>query len=140
MVKTSLGEGACLEDSDFIVALIGSGPPLLFLTTMVFSSPQRSIHVPRISRRKIFGFSAPKKGVMVFALPGEPGLTEFARDFKIHFHDGQGDFYCWLNTTMIENRKTLNTSDLDWFDKRKLPFFGFQVEVVLVDYNSTLPC
>ncbi|XVE49236.1 hypothetical protein DITRI_Ditri01bG0066400 [Diplodiscus trichospermus] len=64
-------------------------------------------------------FSAPKKGVMVFALPGEPGLTELAGDFKIHFDDRQGDFYCWLNTTMIENRKILNTSDLDWFDKVK---------------------
>ena len=88
MVKTSLGEGACLEDSDFIVALIGSGPPLLFLTIMVLSSPQRSIHVPRISRRKIFGFSAPNKGVIVFALPGELGLIELVGDFKIHFHDG----------------------------------------------------
>ncbi|XP_007042495.2 PREDICTED: phosphatidylinositol 3,4,5-trisphosphate 3-phosphatase and protein-tyrosine-phosphatase PTEN2A [Theobroma cacao] len=85
-----------------------------------------------------FWFSAPKKGVMVFALPGEPGLTELAGDFKIHFHDRQGDFYCWLNTTMIENRKILNTSDLDWFDKRKLPSPGFQVEVVLVDYNGTV--
>ncbi|KAL4359683.1 hypothetical protein AHAS_Ahas08G0101900 [Arachis hypogaea] len=41
-----------------------------------------------------FWFSALKKGVMVFALPGEPGLTELAGDFKIHFHDRQGDFYC----------------------------------------------
>lgn len=40
-----------------------------------------------------FWFSAPKKGIMVFALPGEPGLTELAGDFKIHFHDRQGDFY-----------------------------------------------
>ncbi|PSS29316.1 Phosphatidylinositol 3,4,5-trisphosphate 3-phosphatase [Actinidia chinensis var. chinensis] len=86
-----------------------------------------------------FWFSAPKKGIMVFALPGEPGLTELAGDFKIHFHDRQGDFYCWLNTTMIENRKTLNTGDLDGFDKRKLPSPGFQVEVVLVDYNGTVP-
>ncbi|GMI78775.1 PTEN 2, phosphatase and TENsin homolog deleted on chromosome ten 2A [Hibiscus trionum] len=86
-----------------------------------------------------FWFSAPKKGVMVFALPGEPGLTELAGDFKIHFHDRQGDFYCWLNTTMIENRTVLNTSELDWFDKRKLPSPGFQVEVVLVDCNSTVP-
>ncbi|XP_061368880.1 phosphatidylinositol 3,4,5-trisphosphate 3-phosphatase and protein-tyrosine-phosphatase PTEN2A [Gastrolobium bilobum] len=83
-----------------------------------------------------FWFSAPKKGVMVFALPGEPGLTELAGDFKIHFHDRQGDFYCWLNTTMTENRKILNTSDLDGFDKRKLPSPGFLVEVVLVDYNG----
>ncbi|KAL8541460.1 hypothetical protein ACS0TY_002650 [Phlomoides rotata] len=83
-----------------------------------------------------FWFSAPRKGIMVFALPGEPGLTELAGDFKVHFHDRQGDFYCWLNTTMIENRKVLNTNDLDGFDKRKLPSPGFQVEVVLVDYDA----
>lgn len=86
-----------------------------------------------------YWFSAPKKGVMVFALPGEPGLTELAGDFKIHFHDGQGDFYCWLNTTMIENRKVLTTNELDGFDKRKLPSPGFQLEVVLVDYNGAAP-
>ncbi|KAI4295684.1 hypothetical protein L6164_035701 [Bauhinia variegata] len=85
-----------------------------------------------------FWFTAPKKGVMVFALPGEPGLTELAGDFKIHFHDRQGDFYCWLNTTMTENRKVLNTSDLDGFDKRKLPSPGFMVEVVLVDYDGNV--
>ncbi|XP_058081591.1 phosphatidylinositol 3,4,5-trisphosphate 3-phosphatase and protein-tyrosine-phosphatase PTEN2A-like [Magnolia sinica] len=86
-----------------------------------------------------FWFSAPRKGIMVFALPGEPGLTELAGDFKVHFHDRQGDFYCWLNTTMVENRKILNTSDLDSFDKRKLPSPGFQVEVVLIDYDGTVP-
>ncbi|CAK7329933.1 unnamed protein product [Dovyalis caffra] len=84
-----------------------------------------------------YWFSAPKKGVMVFALPGEPGLTEVAGDFKVHFHDRQGDFYFWLNTTFTENRKILNTSDIDGFDKRKLPSPGFQVEVVLVDYDGT---
>ncbi|MFQ6667477.1 hypothetical protein Gotur_033484 [Gossypium turneri] len=83
--------------------------------------------------------SAPKKGVMVFALPGESGLTELAGDFKVHFNDRQGDFYCWLNTTMIENRKILSTGDLDGFDKRKLPSPGFQVEIVLVDYSGTAP-
>ncbi|KAL6964033.1 Phosphatidylinositol 3,4,5-trisphosphate 3-phosphatase and protein-tyrosine-phosphatase pten2a [Sarracenia purpurea var. burkii] len=83
-----------------------------------------------------FWFSAPKKGIMVFALPGEPGLTELAGDFKIQFHDRQGDFYCWLNTTMIDNRKILTTGDLDGFDKRKLPSPGFQVEVVLADHNG----
>ncbi|TYH29417.1 hypothetical protein ES288_A01G009800v1 [Gossypium darwinii] len=86
-----------------------------------------------------FWFSAPKKGVMVFALPGESGLTELAGDFKVHFNDRQGDFYCWLNTTMIENRKLLSTGDLDGFDKRKLPSPGFKVEIVLVDYNGTAP-
>ncbi|XP_074558839.1 phosphatidylinositol 3,4,5-trisphosphate 3-phosphatase and protein-tyrosine-phosphatase PTEN2A-like [Curcuma longa] len=86
-----------------------------------------------------FWFSAPKKGIMVFALPGEPGLTEVVGDFKINFHDRQGDFYCWLNTTFTENRKFLNTADLDGFDKRKLPSPGFQIEVVLVDYDGTNP-
>ncbi|KAL5209332.1 hypothetical protein ABZP36_004955 [Zizania latifolia] len=86
-----------------------------------------------------FWFSAPKKGIMVFALPGEPGLTEVAGDFKIQFHDRQGDFYCWLNTTMMENRVTLNPTDLDDFDKRKLPSPGFQIEVVLVDYDGSQP-
>ncbi|XP_010519293.1 PREDICTED: phosphatidylinositol 3,4,5-trisphosphate 3-phosphatase and protein-tyrosine-phosphatase PTEN2A-like [Tarenaya hassleriana] len=86
-----------------------------------------------------FWFSAPKKGIMVFALPGEPGLTELAGDFKVHFHDRQGDFYCWLNTGMMENRKILNTDDLDGFDKRKLPSPGFQIEVVLADICSTSP-
>ncbi|KAM3255339.1 hypothetical protein ACQJBY_048578 [Aegilops geniculata] len=66
-----------------------------------------------------FWFSAPKKGIMVFALPGEPGLAEVAGDFKIQFHDRQGDFYCWLNTTMMENRVTLNPTDFDDFDKKQ---------------------
>ncbi|XP_074286279.1 phosphatidylinositol 3,4,5-trisphosphate 3-phosphatase and protein-tyrosine-phosphatase PTEN2A-like [Silene latifolia] len=83
-----------------------------------------------------FWFSAPKKGIMVFALPGEPGLTELTGDFKVHFHDRQGDFYFWLNTTMVENRMILNTGDVDGFDKRKLPSPGFQVEIVLVDYDG----
>ncbi|KDP31989.1 hypothetical protein JCGZ_12450 [Jatropha curcas] len=86
-----------------------------------------------------FWISAPKKGILVFALPGEPGLTELMGDFKIQFHDRQGDFYCWLNTTMTENRKTLDASELDCFDKRKLPSPGFQVEVVMIDYDGTPP-
>ncbi|XP_076934870.1 phosphatidylinositol 3,4,5-trisphosphate 3-phosphatase and protein-tyrosine-phosphatase PTEN2A-like [Bidens hawaiensis] len=84
-----------------------------------------------------YWFAAPRKGIMVFALPGEPGLTELSGDFKIHFHDRQGDFYCWLNTTMTENRTILTTNDLDGFDKRKLPSPGFLVEVVVVDYDPT---
>lgn len=44
-----------------------------------------------------FWISAPKKGIVVFALPGERGLTELAGDFKIHFHESQGDFY-WFDT------------------------------------------
>lgn len=44
-----------------------------------------------------YWFAAPRKGIMVFALPGEPGLTELSGDFKIHFHDRQGDFYWYVN-------------------------------------------
>ncbi|KAJ6896380.1 hypothetical protein NC651_022554 [Populus alba x Populus x berolinensis] len=85
-----------------------------------------------------YWFSAPKKGVLVFTLPGEPGLTEVSGDFKVHFHDRQGDFYFWLNTTFMENRQILNTSDIDGFIKRKLPSPGFQVEVVLVDNDGSV--
>ncbi|XP_030486018.2 phosphatidylinositol 3,4,5-trisphosphate 3-phosphatase and protein-tyrosine-phosphatase PTEN2A [Cannabis sativa] len=86
-----------------------------------------------------FWMKASRKGIVVFALPGEPGLTELVGDFKIHFHERQGDFYCWLNTTMSENRMFLGASELDGFDKRKLPSPGFQVEIVMIDYDGTLP-
>ncbi|GJN13322.1 hypothetical protein PR202_gb00014 [Eleusine coracana subsp. coracana] len=110
------------------VAYVSGAPP------SSFQSPLSPTSLP-----EDFWFSAPKKGIMVFALPGEPGLAEVAGDFKITFHDRQGDFYCWLNTTMMENRVTLNPIDLDDFDKRKLPSPGFQVEVVLVDYDGSQP-
>ncbi|XP_074375140.1 phosphatidylinositol 3,4,5-trisphosphate 3-phosphatase and protein-tyrosine-phosphatase PTEN2A-like [Apium graveolens] len=86
-----------------------------------------------------FWIRAPLKGIIVFALPGEPGLTELSGDFKIQFHDSHGDFSCWLNTTMMENRLFLNPEDLDSFDKRKAPIPGFQVEVVMIDYDGTVP-
>lgn len=44
-----------------------------------------------------FWIRAPRKGIVVFALPGEPGLTELAGDFKIYFHDRHGDFYWSAN-------------------------------------------
>ncbi|XP_042459227.1 phosphatidylinositol 3,4,5-trisphosphate 3-phosphatase and protein-tyrosine-phosphatase PTEN2A-like [Zingiber officinale] len=84
-----------------------------------------------------FWFKSKQKGIMIFALPREPGLTELAGDFKIYFQDRQGDFYCWLNTSMIENRVTLNTTELDDFEKRKVASPGFQVEIVMVDYDSS---
>ncbi|KAI3503060.1 hypothetical protein L1887_31495 [Cichorium endivia] len=86
-----------------------------------------------------FWIRAPKKGIVVFALPGERGLTELTGDFKIQFHDRQGDFYCWLHTTMMENRVILQGSDFDDFDKRKLPVPGFKVEVVMIAYDGTIP-
>lgn len=83
-----------------------------------------------------FWINARKKGFVVFALPGEPGLAELVGDFKIQFQDSHGDFYCWLNT-MTENRKILTADDLDGYEKRKLPCPGFQVEVVMIDYDGT---
>jgi phosphatidylinositol-3,4,5-trisphosphate 3-phosphatase/dual-specificity protein phosphatase PTEN len=71
-----------------------------------------------------FWIKAPKKGVVVFAIPGEAGLTELAGDFKIHFQDSDGDFYCWLNTTLTDNRTMLKGSDFDGFDKVKEIFIA----------------
>ncbi|XP_010515377.1 PREDICTED: phosphatidylinositol 3,4,5-trisphosphate 3-phosphatase and protein-tyrosine-phosphatase PTEN2B-like [Camelina sativa] len=86
-----------------------------------------------------FWIKAPKKGVVVFAIPGEAGLTELAGDFKIHFHDSDGDFYCWLNTTLTDNRTMLKGSDFDGFDKRKLPAPGFHVEIVMIESDNSQP-
>lgn len=58
-----------------------------------------------------FWIRAPRKGIVVFALPGEPGLTELVGDFKVQFHDRQGDFYwsannpypCYFHITSLQN-------------------------------------
>lgn len=41
-------------------------------------------------------FAAPRKGVMVFALPGERCIADINGDFKVHFQDRQGDFYWYV--------------------------------------------
>ena len=41
-------------------------------------------------------FNAPRKGIMVFALPGERGLADLDGDFKVLFHDRHGDFYWYF--------------------------------------------
>ncbi|RYR43182.1 hypothetical protein Ahy_A08g039615 isoform A [Arachis hypogaea] len=104
MAKTHLPVGACLGDFGFTGALTGSGQRTVSDHSSVLFSTKKH---PRTKDLLLedFWFSALKKGVMVFALPGEPGLTELAGDFKIHFHDRQGDFYCWLNTTMKKIEK-----------------------------------
>ena len=38
-------------------------------------------------------FNAPRKGVLVFALPGERCVADISGDFKILFSDRHGDFY-----------------------------------------------
>lgn len=83
--------------------------------------------------------SPPRKGVVVFALPGERCVTEIAGDFKITFQDRHGDFHCWLNTTMMPARLLLGTNELDGFEKRRLGSPGFQVEVVVLDHDAPLP-
>jgi hypothetical protein len=42
---------------------------------------------------------------VVFASLGEKGLIELNSDFKFHFHDRHDEFYCSLNTTMMETDK-----------------------------------
>ncbi|CAH8385260.1 unnamed protein product [Eruca vesicaria subsp. sativa] len=84
-----------------------------------------------------FWIKAPKKGVVVFAIPGEAGLTELAGDFKIHFQDSDGDFYCWLNTTLTDTRTMLKGIDFDGFEKRKLPAPGFHVEIVMIESDNS---
>ncbi|KAG0601211.1 hypothetical protein M758_11G093000 [Ceratodon purpureus] len=84
-------------------------------------------------------FNAPRKGVLVFALPGERCVADINGDFKIQFSDRHGDFYCWLNTNMMETRQILETSDLDGFEKRRLPSPGLQVEVVILDHDAPIP-
>ncbi|CAK9862617.1 unnamed protein product [Sphagnum jensenii] len=83
-------------------------------------------------------FSAPRKGVVVFALPGERCVADLNGDFKVHFNDRHGDFYCWLNTNMMETRQILPISELDGFDKRRLPSPGFQVEVVILGHDAPI--
>ncbi|CAN8278558.1 unnamed protein product [Cochlearia groenlandica] len=88
-------------------------------------------------RPEDFWIKAPKKGVVVFAIPGEAGLTEVAGDFKIHFQDSNGDFYCWLNTTLTDIRTMLEGGDFDGFEKRKLPAPGFHVEIVMIESDGS---
>ncbi|KAJ8437011.1 hypothetical protein Cgig2_010356 [Carnegiea gigantea] len=178
-VLTYAGTDVCSEDSDFTSVLIGLGHQLRFLITVVqfkfatvFYSFNLVWQLPNVrmyiksagilfSTKKHpktkdllpedFWISSSKKGIAVFALPGEPGLAEVTGDFKIHFHDRHGDFYWfvyapfssqilgWLNTTLTENRIIINSDDLDGFDKRKLPSPTFQLEIVIIDYNGTVP-
>ncbi|KAH7520234.1 hypothetical protein FEM48_Zijuj08G0122600 [Ziziphus jujuba var. spinosa] len=77
-----------------------------------------------------FWIKAPKKGIVVFALPGEPGLTELAGDFKIHFQESQGDFYWFLD---------YHFPLISFLLLRKFPSPGFKLEIVMIDYNGTLP-
>ncbi|KAK8566230.1 hypothetical protein V6N12_059763 [Hibiscus sabdariffa] len=78
------GENRPGRASGFTSVLIGLGPPLPYLIT-----------VP-----EDFWIKTPKKGIVIFALPREPGLAEVAGDFKIHFHDHQGYFY-WSATFLF---------------------------------------
>jgi hypothetical protein len=63
---------------------------------------------------------------VVFDLLEEQCITEIDGDFKIHFTDRHGNFYCWLNTNMMESQLILNAEELDGFDKvwYKVPLHG----------------
>lgn len=62
-----------------------------------FSGCIPTLHWHKFMQPEDFWIRAPRKGIVVFALPGEPGLTELVGDFKICFHDRQGDFYWSAN-------------------------------------------
>ncbi|KAK9036288.1 hypothetical protein V6N11_078295 [Hibiscus sabdariffa] len=61
-----------------------------------------SITVSDHSARRFLD-KAPKKGIVLFALPREPGLAEVAGGFKIHFHDLQGYFYCGMDSESADS-------------------------------------
>ncbi|KAE8694045.1 Exonuclease, putative isoform 1 [Hibiscus syriacus] len=128
--KAGMGRtGASLGASGFTSVLIGLGPPLPSLITVELSSPLASSKHLKTKNLmpEDFWIKAPTKGIVSFALPREPGLTEKLRKMK-----------SWLNSTMIENRTMLNASDLDGFDKGNVPYHGFNIELVNVDYDGTL--
>ncbi|URE49436.1 ARF [Musa troglodytarum] len=72
-------------------------------------------------------------------LPSQIRYVKYFERILTYFDGENQPGRSWLNTTFMENRKILNTSDLDGFDKRKLPSPGFQVEVVLVNYDGSNP-
>ena len=44
-------------------------------------------------------------------------MAEVSGDFKVQLQDRNGDFHCWLNTSLMGNREVLGTEELDGFDK-----------------------
>lgn len=46
-------------------------------------------------------FNAPRKGVLVFALPGERCVADITGDFKIQFGDRHGDFYWYVRLPLF---------------------------------------
>lgn len=49
-------------------------------------------------------FNAPRKGVLVFALPGERCVADITGDFKITFSDRHGDFYWYAHPLIFSFR------------------------------------
>ncbi|CAI0445831.1 unnamed protein product [Linum tenue] len=109
-----------------------------FVLLQVFSFLRKSIRGPRTCRQKTIGSVRRRKELWYLLSQGSPVWQRWLETSKSSFMTAREIFTClWLNTTMMENRKVLNTGDIDGFDKRKLPSPGFQVEVVLVDANNT---
>jgi phosphatidylinositol-3,4,5-trisphosphate 3-phosphatase/dual-specificity protein phosphatase PTEN len=65
-----------------------------FLSSGVLFSSKKHHRTKHLLTEDIW-FSAPRKGVVVFALPGERCVADLNGDFKVHFNDRHGDFY-WL--------------------------------------------
>lgn len=47
--------------------------------------------------------------------------------------------FSWLNTTMMENRKVLNTNDLDGFDKVKIKHLHTPMILMICTYSTYIP-
>ncbi|OWM82150.1 hypothetical protein CDL15_Pgr001724 [Punica granatum] len=71
-------------------------------------------------------------------LPSQIRYVRYLENILMNFKGETPPGRSWLNTTMMENKITLSSSDLDGFDKRKLPSPGFQLEIVMVDYKESL--
>ncbi|PKI31911.1 hypothetical protein CRG98_047693, partial [Punica granatum] len=71
-------------------------------------------------------------------LPSQIRYVRYFENILMNFKGETPPGRSWLNTTMMENKITLSSSDLDGFDKRKLPSPGFQLEIVMVDYKESL--
>jgi phosphatidylinositol-3,4,5-trisphosphate 3-phosphatase/dual-specificity protein phosphatase PTEN len=78
-----------------------------------------------------------RKGEFVFELPDDGRAATVEGDFEIQFQCYHADFSCWLNTSLMDGA-LLRADDLDGFDKIRQEAIDFQIELDLVDTNSSI--
>ncbi|KAG6538273.1 hypothetical protein ZIOFF_003386 [Zingiber officinale] len=125
IIPSQIGVGACLRAFAFIIAHIGSGLRLLLANKMLCDT----VLLVLLTGPNELAIRVHTCLVEIVKVSGSPG--QFALELRINLTPH------WLNTSMIENRVTLNTTELDDFEKRKVASPGFQVEIVMVDYDSS---